>query len=84
MPQECRPCSKSFKAQVIAECVQAGPSIANVALTHNLNANLVHKWLRVHMQKNVVQQTAFSPVKSLSLTAAPRAESSCTDASKKD
>ena len=47
MPQERRSYSKSFKAQVIAEYAQADTSIANVALTHNLNANLVHKWIRV-------------------------------------
>jgi transposase len=46
MPQERRSYSKSFKAQVIAECTQPDTSIANVALTHNLNANLVHKWIR--------------------------------------
>jgi transposase-like protein len=72
MPQECFSYSKSFKAQVIAECVQADTSIANVALTHNLNANLVHKWIRVHAQKNLALQTAFIPVKSLSSTAAPQ------------
>ncbi|QFG30087.1 transposase [Pseudomonas umsongensis] len=51
MPLERRSYSKSFKAQVIAECVQPDISIANVALTHNLNANLVHKWIRMHAQK---------------------------------
>jgi transposase-like protein len=63
MPQERRSYSKSFKAQVIAECALADTSIANVALTHNLNANLVHKWIRVHGQKNLALQTAFIPVK---------------------
>jgi transposase len=63
MPQEPRSYSKSFKAQVIAECAQADTSIANVALTHNLNAILVHKWIRVHGQKNLALQTAFLPVK---------------------
>ncbi len=63
MPQERRSYSKSFKAQVIAECAQADTSIANVALTRNLNANLVHKWIRVHAQKNLALQTAFIPVK---------------------
>ncbi|WP_241151749.1 transposase [Pseudomonas viridiflava] len=43
--KERRSYSKSFKAQVIAECAQPDTSIANVALTHNLNANLVHKWI---------------------------------------
>ncbi|MEE3917665.1 MULTISPECIES: IS66-like element accessory protein TnpA [Pseudomonas] len=63
MPQERRSYSKSFKAQVIAECAQPDTSIANVAFTHNLNANLVHKWIRVHAQKNLTLQTAFIPVK---------------------
>ncbi len=69
MPRERRSYSKSFKAQVIAECAQPETSIASVALTHNLNANLVHKWTRVHAQRNLVLQTAFIPVKALSSTA---------------
>ncbi|TIH09449.1 IS66-like element accessory protein TnpA [Pseudomonas leptonychotis] len=63
MQQERRTYSKSFKAQVIAECAQSDISIANVALTHNLNANLVHKWIRLYAQKNLTLQTAFIPVK---------------------
>ncbi|WP_256663469.1 MULTISPECIES: transposase [unclassified Pseudomonas] len=39
--------SKSFKAEVIQECAQPGASIASIALSHSLNANLVHKWIRV-------------------------------------
>ncbi|WP_445939854.1 transposase, partial [Pseudomonas sp.] len=34
MQQERRTYSKSFKAQVIAECAQPGTSIASVALSH--------------------------------------------------
>ncbi|HET9208177.1 MAG TPA: transposase [Burkholderiaceae bacterium] len=34
-----------FKAQVLAECQQAGASVAAVALAHGLNVNLVRKWL---------------------------------------
>ncbi|MGV8864986.1 MAG: IS66-like element accessory protein TnpA [Pseudomonas sp.] len=63
MPLERRTYSKSFKAQVIAECAQPDTSIANVALTHNLNANLVHKWILLHGQKSHALQTAFIPVK---------------------
>ncbi|ATN08879.1 MULTISPECIES: transposase [Pseudomonas] len=43
--------SKSFKAQIIQECAQPGASIASVALGHSLNANLVHKWIRLQTQK---------------------------------
>lgn len=35
-----------FKAKVLAACDEPGASVAAVALTHDLNANLVHKWRR--------------------------------------
>ncbi|WP_459200242.1 transposase, partial [Pseudomonas tremae] len=53
--------SKSFKAQVIKECAQPGASIASVALSHSLNANLVHKWIRLQTQKSTALQHAFIP-----------------------
>ncbi|MFJ2458055.1 transposase [Pseudomonas helleri] len=52
--------SRSFKAQVIQECAQPGTSIASVALSHSLNANLVHKWIRVQVQKSTALQPASS------------------------
>ncbi|WP_339508670.1 transposase [Pseudomonas sp. RL_35y_Pfl2_P42] len=51
MQPQRRSYSKSFKAQVIQECAQPGASIASIALSHSLNANLVHKWIRVQAQK---------------------------------
>ncbi|MFL1495405.1 IS66-like element accessory protein TnpA [Pseudomonas antarctica] len=54
-----RSCSKSFKTQVIQECAQPGASIASIALSHSLNANLVHKWIRVQAQKSTALQPAF-------------------------
>lgn len=35
----------SFKAQVVAECGRTGASIAGVAMSHGVNANIVHRWL---------------------------------------
>jgi transposase len=35
-----------LKRQVLAECEVPGASVAQVALSHGLNANLVHKWRR--------------------------------------
>ena len=35
-----------LKAKVLAACAQPGASVAGVAQTHGLNANLVHKWRR--------------------------------------
>jgi transposase-like protein len=54
--------SKSFKAQVIQECAQPGASIASIAFSHNLIANLVHKWIRLHAQKSTALQPAFIPL----------------------
>ena len=40
--------SPAFKAQVLQACSLAGVSIAAVALSHGLNANLVRRWLKGH------------------------------------
>jgi len=32
----------ALKAQIVAECVQPGASVANVAMAHGINANIVH------------------------------------------
>ena len=36
-----------LKARVVAECTAPDASVARVALEHGLNANLVHRWLRI-------------------------------------
>jgi len=54
--------SKSFKAQVIHECAQPGASIACIALSHSLNANLAHKWIRLQAQKSTALQSALVPL----------------------
>ena len=55
--------SAEFKAQVIRECRQSGSSVAGVALSHGINANIVHRWLREHSQSAlVVQPQAFVSV----------------------
>ena len=35
-----------LKLKVLSECAAPGASVAQVALAHGLNANLVHKWRR--------------------------------------
>jgi len=39
--------SAELKAQVLSECAQPGASVAGVALSHGINANVVHKWRRL-------------------------------------
>ena len=44
MPGQRRSYPKSFKAQVVEECTQPGASVAGVALSHGLNANLLDRF----------------------------------------
>ena len=39
--------SAELKALVLSECAQPGVSVASVALSHGINANVVHKWRRL-------------------------------------
>ncbi len=47
-----------LKAQVIAECVAPGASVASVALAHGLNANLVHRWRRIAQGRELDRHVA--------------------------
>ena len=46
--------SAELKQRVLTECDAAGASVAQVALAHGLNANLVHKWRRTTGRSAVV------------------------------
>jgi transposase len=50
--------SLEFKERVLAACQKPGASIAAVALAHDLNSNLVHKWLTGIGMKRYVQHAA--------------------------
>jgi transposase len=39
--------SREFKAEVLRACREPGASVAAIALAHGINANLVHRWLRL-------------------------------------
>ncbi|MCD5975591.1 IS66-like element accessory protein TnpA [Pseudomonas quasicaspiana] len=54
---------KSFKAQVVQECLQPGASIASVALGHGINANLVRKWIPLYRDLGGKNLPAFLPLK---------------------
>ena len=57
--------SAELKTQVMQECRQGGASVAGVALSHGINANIVHRWLREFTPTALVPQlqaNAFVPV----------------------
>jgi transposase-like protein len=38
---------RELKAQVLAKCDALGASVAKVAMTHGINANIVHGWRKL-------------------------------------
>ena len=54
---------KSFKAQVVQECLQPGASISSVAIGHGINANVIRKWLPLYRDQPPATVPAFIPVK---------------------
>jgi transposase len=64
--------SAELKAQVLADCAQPGASVAHVALSHGINANVVHKWRRLSgARAQVAQVPTFVPVALAPAAAAP-------------
>ena len=55
-----------LKVKVLSECGAPGASVAQVALAHGLNANLVHKWRRqagsAGLSVPTPEMTTFIPV----------------------
>lgn len=51
-----------LKRQVLAECAAPGASVAQVAMSHGVNANLVHKWRRTAHPVEEPAGTTFVPV----------------------
>lgn len=52
-----------LKQQMLADCAQHGASVASVALSHDINAKVVHKWRRQACDLlPAVQAPAFVPV----------------------
>ena len=43
--------SAQLKAQALAECAEPGASVAKVAMSHALNANIVHGWRKLARER---------------------------------
>ena len=65
--------SAELKARVLAACNEPGASIAAVALSHGLNANLVRKWLVGRGLKRAGIQAPVAMVASSAATVLPSA-----------
>jgi len=70
--------SADLKTQVLAECAAGTMSVAQVAMAHGLNTNLVHKWRRQGRRAPTrtlpVPTAAFIPLPVPSAQVAPPAD----------
>jgi transposase len=55
--------SPELKAKVLAECEQPGASVAQVALAHGVNANLVHGWRKLERERRLAASQVLDAVK---------------------
>ena len=56
---------QEMKSQVLAECDVPGASVAKVAMSHGINANVVHRWRKLARGASevvVVKPREFVPV----------------------
>ena len=52
-----------LKQQILAQCAEPGASVASIAMSHGINANVVHKWRRLASGAlPAVATPAFVPV----------------------
>lgn len=71
-PKKRRMYSPEFKAKILEACREPGASVAGVALSHGLNANLVHKWRRTAKQASATApDPAFVPISLPAQTSRP-------------
>ena len=51
-----------FKREVVAQCLEPGASVATVAMSHRINANVVRKWLPRHNDQAAMAVATMLPV----------------------
>jgi transposase len=52
-----------LKQQILSQCAEPGASVASIALSHGINANVVHKWRRqTGSTLPVLRAPAFVPL----------------------
>ena len=74
-----------FKAKLVAACLQPGVSIAALAGQHQMNANVLHRWLKEHEHSGrhalAVQHIKYikSKASRFRISASRRSKESCHD-----
>ena len=70
-PASRRRYSRELKARVIAECEAAGASVAQVAMSHGINANVVHRWRQLAREGKPASAPTPSEFVPVALAAVP-------------
>lgn len=52
---------KELKASIVSECLAGTRSVASIALEHGINANLVHKWIRLSRKSPTPTMVPVTP-----------------------
>jgi transposase len=66
--------SAELKAQVVTQCDARGASVAKVAMSHGINANVVHRWRQLVREGGaaaLVRTSEFIPVSLAAAAVAP-------------
>ncbi|HJV96363.1 MAG TPA: transposase [Albitalea sp.] len=69
--------SAELQAQVMAECDAPGASVAKVAMSHGINANVVHRWRQLAREARPALATASGEFVPVSLPAMPPPTNAC-------
>ena len=59
--------STELQAQVMAECDAPGASVAKVAMSHGINANVVHRWRQLAREAQAARPASSGEFVALSL-----------------
>ncbi len=59
-----------FKAMVLAQCDEPGTSVAQVAMSHGINDNVVHRWRQLARRKEAAGRASSGEVPPVSHPAA--------------
>lgn len=63
--------SADFKAQVVGECDAPGASVAKVAMSHGINASVVHGWRKLAREAGKGGAASLREFVAVALPAAP-------------
>ena len=73
--------SREYKLEIVRECSNRNVSVAGIALSHGINANLVRRWIVQHRSGRLLVMPAILPVTLAAPSARPAADPNQADCS---